>query len=281
MAPAWLALTLALSVTPAQRLEAERLARQSITDYNVGDFASALREATSAYKLDPRPALLFNLGQVHRALHNWERAEFFFRGYLRERPQAPNRAAVEQLIAEMQAKQKESPRPAPAPTIAVTPLPKAPPPAPAAAPPPAPRPAVPEQVPLVIENRPEQPPPPPAAPPPAAPILTPPPPEQPRSFTAAEVGGSSVEQPPTVASRSHTAAYVIGGVALAAAGVGVAAWLESYSYQQWYDNVNAKPGQYGYASRPMGPDQAKTWAISAYVLGGVAAAGLIGAIIAW
>lgn len=101
------ALTLLLSAPkdPATR-EAEQLAKQSIVEYNVGDFDSALADATKAYKLKPLPGLLYDLAQCHRALHHWEKAEFFYRGYLREKPSAPNREAVEGLIAEMHQKQQ-------------------------------------------------------------------------------------------------------------------------------------------------------------------------------
>jgi hypothetical protein len=78
-----------------------------MSEYNVGRFDVALDDATNAYLLDPRPGLLYNIGQCQRALHNWERAEFFYRGYLRDKPDATNRKAVEDLIADMQAKQKE------------------------------------------------------------------------------------------------------------------------------------------------------------------------------
>ncbi|HUB06353.1 MAG TPA: hypothetical protein VMB50_05110, partial [Myxococcales bacterium] len=103
-----LAATLVLSAPSASQVkQAEQLARRAITEYNAGEFDVALADATAAYLADPKPGLLFNIGQCQRALHAWERAEFFFRRYLAEKPDAPNRATVEGLIAEMQAKQKE------------------------------------------------------------------------------------------------------------------------------------------------------------------------------
>src|SRR5579863_9001645 len=192
---------LALLLSASPRVEAEKLARQSMTDYNVGDFDSALKEATQAYKLDPRPGFLYNLGQVHRALHHWERAVFFFRGYLRGKPDAPNRAAVEKLIAEMEAKETEpatpSPAPAPAPTITVTPNPA-----------PAPGPT---QVPVVIENQPAT-----ANP---APLQAAPPSneQQPRTILAAAPGNSGPAEGAAPVTKSHVAGYVLGGVTILSA----------------------------------------------------------------
>ncbi|HUB07744.1 MAG TPA: hypothetical protein VMB50_12110 [Myxococcales bacterium] len=258
-------LTLALAVTPAERSQAERLARQSITDYNVGDFESALQEATAAYKLDPRPALLFNLGQVHRALHHWERAEFFYRGYLRGAPDAPNRAAVNRLIEEMEAKQATAP-PA-APPVATAPAPR----------PAAPPPVAPAQVPLVIENQPT----PPRAAPATSSVALAPPALEPRTIEAVAPGVTSENAPPEVETRPHTAAYILGGVAIAAAGFGVAGLVERLRYDGWVSQVQGSaPGTYGYAP-PLSQDQANIWTVAAYVLAGVTAAGVAGAIIAW
>ena len=64
-----------MGTSPKDSKEAERLVKQSIVEYNVGDFDAALADVTKAYKLRPAPALLFNIGQCHRALHNWEKAQ--------------------------------------------------------------------------------------------------------------------------------------------------------------------------------------------------------------
>jgi tetratricopeptide (TPR) repeat protein len=102
-----LLLALALGAPPTVNKEAQRYYNKSKIEYNAGEFEKALKDATEAYELEPAPGLLYNLGQCHRALHHWERAEFFYRGYLREKPDAPNREAVEALIAQMVARQQE------------------------------------------------------------------------------------------------------------------------------------------------------------------------------
>ncbi len=71
--------------------------------YQVGRFDAALAEYSEAYELYSTPPLLFNIAQCHRGMKNWERAIFFFDGYLAARPQATNRKIVEDLIAEAQA----------------------------------------------------------------------------------------------------------------------------------------------------------------------------------
>jgi tetratricopeptide (TPR) repeat protein len=82
--------------------QAKALTAQAELDYKVGRFQEALDEYSKAYELYPTPALLFNLGQCHKQLKNHERAVFFFRGYLRDKPDAPNRGAVEGFIADSQ-----------------------------------------------------------------------------------------------------------------------------------------------------------------------------------
>ncbi|MHB1846971.1 MAG: hypothetical protein ACYCWW_19285 [Deltaproteobacteria bacterium] len=102
-----LALLLAAALGTAPNLQAQQLARRSIVEYDAGEFEKALADATRAYELAPVPGLLYNLGQCHRALHHWERAAFFYRGYLRGRPDAKNRGEVRALIAEMETNEEE------------------------------------------------------------------------------------------------------------------------------------------------------------------------------
>ncbi|MHB1843420.1 MAG: hypothetical protein ACYCWW_01120 [Deltaproteobacteria bacterium] len=121
------ALLLAALLSGSSPAAAQALAKRSIIEYNAGDFEKALLDAQRAYELEPLAGLLYNLGQCHRALHHWERAEFFYRGYLREKPRAKNRAEVAQLIAQMQAKRaKEEAREAAPPPALVLPVAPAP-----------------------------------------------------------------------------------------------------------------------------------------------------------
>lgn len=73
--------------------------------YKLGRFEEALGAYSHAYELFPAPALLFNIGQCHKNLKNYERAIFFFEGYLREEtsPNARTRTLAQELVAESRA----------------------------------------------------------------------------------------------------------------------------------------------------------------------------------
>jgi tetratricopeptide (TPR) repeat protein len=75
--------------------------RQATVEYNVGHFEQALELYGKAYEALPTPVLLFDIGQCHRMLGRAERAIFFFEGYLRDQPGAPNRPLVEQLLRDL------------------------------------------------------------------------------------------------------------------------------------------------------------------------------------
>jgi tetratricopeptide (TPR) repeat protein len=70
--------------------------------YKLGRFDQALEAYSRAYELFNAPALLFNIGQCHKNLRDFERAIFFFEGYLREEsnPNPRTRALAQELIAE-------------------------------------------------------------------------------------------------------------------------------------------------------------------------------------
>lgn len=102
-------LWIALSVSPEAAAQAKELSRHSMIAYDAGKFERAIADATRAFELDPLPAFLFNLAQCHRALHHWEKAEFFYRRYLAHVPEAQNRETVEALIAAVQIRQGKTP----------------------------------------------------------------------------------------------------------------------------------------------------------------------------
>ena len=80
---------------------------QAEKSYALGKFGDALRQYERAFDLKPLPAFLFNIGQCHRNLGNWERASFFYNGYLSRDPKAKNRDKVLTLIDQMNAKVRE------------------------------------------------------------------------------------------------------------------------------------------------------------------------------
>ncbi|MHB8417628.1 MAG: tetratricopeptide repeat protein [Myxococcales bacterium] len=251
MLPARLFLALSVAAGGHSR-EAQMLAHQSIVDYNLGNFTAALDEAERAYRLEQKPALLYNLAQCHRALGHWSKAAFFFRGYLRSRPDAPNRAAVEALIAEMQSKAQ---------TAASPPSPPKPTSAPAAAPPPPPAPA---SAPVVRTA--------PAAPKAAAPTETAAP-----KPASAEAVSAPAPAPAPATHRSHALSIGFGAGALASAGVAIAGAVE---VSQW-NTAAGTPGKLVYGQAPAGYQNAQTWRTVGYVAAGVAVALAVTAVFTW
>jgi tetratricopeptide (TPR) repeat protein len=88
---------------PTKRQQAKAAVEKGERDYKLGRFEEALEEYSHAYELFPAPALLFNLGQCHKQLKNYERAIFFFEGYLRDEQRPTNRRLAEDLVAEARA----------------------------------------------------------------------------------------------------------------------------------------------------------------------------------
>ncbi|HOX44315.1 MAG TPA: tetratricopeptide repeat protein [Myxococcota bacterium] len=88
----------------ASKKEARKHFDDGERHFRLGRFADALAAYSRAYEVAPLPGFLFNIGQCHRMLGNHERAVFFYQGYLREKPEAKNRAAVARLIQDSQAK---------------------------------------------------------------------------------------------------------------------------------------------------------------------------------
>jgi tetratricopeptide (TPR) repeat protein len=93
------------SVRAEARANAKAEVAKAQVEFQLGRYDRALEGYTSAYEIYPVPGLLFNLGQCHRNLKNFERAIFFFEGYLRESPKLDKdqRAVTEGLIAESKA----------------------------------------------------------------------------------------------------------------------------------------------------------------------------------
>jgi tetratricopeptide (TPR) repeat protein len=122
------------AATAGQKEDPETAARlffeQAQREYDLGNFDKALVGYSEAYRLVSAPALLFNIGQCHRQLGQYERAAFFYRRYLALEPDSPDAPVVQGLIQQMEAKQAELTRPPASGTPAEVPLkPEAPAPA--------------------------------------------------------------------------------------------------------------------------------------------------------
>ena len=83
-----------------RRAEAKAEVERAEVQYKLGRFDEALEGYSRAYELVNAPGLLFDIGQCHRNLRSYERAIFFFEGYLREETRPERRALATQLIAE-------------------------------------------------------------------------------------------------------------------------------------------------------------------------------------
>jgi tetratricopeptide (TPR) repeat protein len=68
-------------------------------------FDAALEQFQKAFDARQSPEFLFNIGQCHRNLGDYEAAIFSFKRYLKLDPDAPNREKVEELIEELEEKQ--------------------------------------------------------------------------------------------------------------------------------------------------------------------------------
>lgn len=66
--------------------------------YSQGRYEAAMNDFRQAYELSHRPGLLFNIGAAAQSLRRDPEALEAFEAYLREVPDAPNRAAVEARI---------------------------------------------------------------------------------------------------------------------------------------------------------------------------------------
>ena len=81
--------------------EARQHVARAKVHYDLGEFKEAADEYITVYRLRPIPAILFNVAQAYRQGGLYEKARQFYKSYLRESPEAKNRAMIEQAIKEM------------------------------------------------------------------------------------------------------------------------------------------------------------------------------------
>jgi hypothetical protein len=82
--------------------KAKQLFQEGTTYFDLGQFDKAIDSWQQGYKAKPDPGFLYNIGQAYRLAGDPQKAIFFYKGYLRNSPKAPNRADVEQRIAALQ-----------------------------------------------------------------------------------------------------------------------------------------------------------------------------------
>jgi len=71
--------------------------------FEAGDYVAALSEFRAAYRSSPHPVVLTSQATCHERLGQHRVAEDLYQRYLRERPDAPNRAEIEGHIARIRA----------------------------------------------------------------------------------------------------------------------------------------------------------------------------------
>ncbi len=81
--------------------EARQHAAKAKVHYDLGEYREAAEEYIVVYRLRPLPALLFNIAQSYRQAGMYEKARSFYKSYLREVPDAKNKADIEKSIREM------------------------------------------------------------------------------------------------------------------------------------------------------------------------------------
>jgi len=71
--------------------------------FNLGQYTKAIEAWQHGYELTSEPSFLYNLGQAARLSNDPDRALFFYKGYLRNKPHAPNRDEVEKRVRALEA----------------------------------------------------------------------------------------------------------------------------------------------------------------------------------
>ncbi len=87
----------------AKRARAKLLFDRAEKVYYLGRFNQALELYSKAYEVFSHPGFLFNIGQCHRMLKNYEKAIFFYKGYL-QASDASNRKMVLRILKGLEQK---------------------------------------------------------------------------------------------------------------------------------------------------------------------------------
>jgi len=88
---------------PADAKDAREKFKKASVQFNLGNFEKAVALYEELYEKYPnQPVLLYNLAQTHRIAGDSEKALFFYKRYLVNLPDAPNRAEVTTRIVDLE-----------------------------------------------------------------------------------------------------------------------------------------------------------------------------------
>ena len=195
--------------------------------YGLGEYEQAAEEYIIVYRIKPVPAILYNVAQAYRQASKYDKARQFYKSYLRESPNAKNRAEVENQIKELDELLAKEKRARERPPVGLTQAPQLPPPQGAPLPLPGAQPEAKSPVSVAVTEA-KQPPATGAAP---ASTAAPWRPQQPSATTATLPATAAPE-------KSHTLAYVAAGAAVAALGGGLAFTMKASSIDS---ELSARP----------------------------------------
>src|SRR5258706_7388756 len=118
-----IALVLVSSHAHAQKPSATELVKSAKAHFDLQEYAEAEAELKEAYRLDPKPEVLYALAQAQRMAGECDKAIVSYRNYLRTNPRADLAKLAQDNIDHCLAAPKPEPKPPPSPTPPPTPSP--------------------------------------------------------------------------------------------------------------------------------------------------------------
>jgi tetratricopeptide (TPR) repeat protein len=101
--PLLIVVLVALAAPAANAAEdPKKLFEVATAEFNLGHYQKAAGMYEEIYKITLEPVLLYNIAQAHRLGGDFDKAVFFYRGYLRAQPQAKNHGEVQRRITELE-----------------------------------------------------------------------------------------------------------------------------------------------------------------------------------
>ena len=91
----------------ADRGKAKALFAEATEAYKLGRFDAAVEKYRAAYDEEAIPAFLFNIAQAYFQAGDYKQAAFFYGAYVRDAPEARNRALAETRLRESNTKLEE------------------------------------------------------------------------------------------------------------------------------------------------------------------------------